>query len=61
MNYLAWFKRIEVGMKFRKENLVCQEKYPKERKKNELVQLQISRIISEKKAGKMLSSRTMEK
>lgn len=33
MNYLAWFKRIEVGMKFRKENLVCQEKYPKERKK----------------------------
>lgn len=36
MNYLAWFKGIEVDMKFRKENLVCQEKYPRERK-NELV------------------------
>lgn len=33
MNYLAWFKGIKVDMKFRKENFICQEKYPKERKK----------------------------
>lgn len=33
-------------MKFRKENLVCQEKYPRERKNELVVQLQYSRIVS---------------
>lgn len=61
MNCLAGFKGTEVDMKFRKENLVWQEKYPRERKNELVVRLQYSRIVSEKKSGKTLSFRTMEK
>lgn len=41
-------------MKLRKESLVCEEKYPRERKNELVVQLQYSRIVSEMKA-KLLS------
>lgn len=55
MKCLAWFKEIEVDMKFRKENLVCDEKYARERKNELVVRLQYSRIVSEKKAKLCLS------
>ena len=55
MNYLARFKGQEVDMKLRKENLVCEEKYPRERKNELVVQLQYSRIVSGKKTKLCLS------